>query len=473
MRQVLSKKYLSAFSYTRRCYMERKSSWQHRLKRERQLRGWSQEDVASRIGSDSKTVGRWERGHSFPGPYFQQKLVSLFGKDAQSLGFITEHRENLRQVLQNTSDLHSNRSVSETPQHENYDQVPVTSAWPPNLPDDSYYPLPDREQDLNNLLAFLEDSQKASIITIDGLGGLGKTALAAELTRRAMHEGRFERIVGDSAKQELFTGGEIIKVNAAILDFDVLLNAIARQCGRWELTTLSKDEKRVVIAQLLRKHRCLVLVDNLETADNADALVIQLRNVLGGSCAIVTSRKQVRHDFVKSHTLKELSLDDSLFFLRQDWERRNVEQLKHTSEEKLAEIHVVTGGAPLALKLVVAQAQFLEIDVILRRLRKAGGKLYSFIYRQSWEQLSLSAQRLLIYIGRTVVTTVGWEELTTMGMEIAESEEQLLAAIDELVAYSLLEVSFATHQIRYRTHQLTRQFVNSELPELWREQGLL
>ena len=72
-----------------------------------------------------------------------------------------------------------------------------------------------------------------------------------------------------------------------------------------------------------------------------------------------------------------------------------------------------------------------------------------------------------------MITTIGWEELATVGMEITESEEQLLASIDELVAYSLLEVSLAANQIRYSTHQLTRQFVNSELPELWREQGLL
>ena len=69
--------------------MERNSSWQHNLKRERQLRGWSQEDVAARIGGDPKTVGRWERGLTFPSPYFQQRLVNLFGKDAEALGFIS------------------------------------------------------------------------------------------------------------------------------------------------------------------------------------------------------------------------------------------------------------------------------------------------------------------------------------------------------------------------------------------------
>jgi ribosome-binding protein aMBF1 (putative translation factor) len=68
--------------------VKKNSSWHYNLKYERQLRGWSQADVAARIGSDPKTVGRWERGLTFPSPYFQQRLVDLFGKDAGVLGFI-------------------------------------------------------------------------------------------------------------------------------------------------------------------------------------------------------------------------------------------------------------------------------------------------------------------------------------------------------------------------------------------------
>jgi len=214
------------------------SSWHHNLKRERQLRGWSQADVADRIGSDPRTVGRWERGLTFPSPYFQQRLIDLFGKDAQALGFIAEQGGNLRHAPTDSYDLHSNPDSGEALHIDSDGEGSVTVAWPPNLPNELYYPLPGRERDLQNLLAVLHDPQGALVITIDGLGGLGKTALAVELTRRALHQGLFKSVIGDSAKQELFAGGEIVKVNEATLDFDALLDAIARQCGRWELTTL-------------------------------------------------------------------------------------------------------------------------------------------------------------------------------------------------------------------------------------------
>lgn len=67
---------------------ENHSSRHHTLKYERQLRGWSQADLAARIGSVPKTVSRWERGLVSPSPYFQQRLVDLFGKDTEALGLI-------------------------------------------------------------------------------------------------------------------------------------------------------------------------------------------------------------------------------------------------------------------------------------------------------------------------------------------------------------------------------------------------
>lgn len=343
--------------------------------------------------------------------------------------------------------------------------------WPPSIPQDRFYPLPGRERNLSLLLDVLHDSQGASVLVIDGLGGTGKTALAVELARRALHFGHFKGVVGDSAKQELFSGGDIVPIREATLDFSSLLDAIARQLGRWDLPTLKLEEKLAALAHLLQRHRYLVLVDNLETTENAHGLIAQIRGLLVNSRAIITSREQVRYDFVRPISLQGLDLEDSLFFLRSDAEQRGVEQILHAPEASLIEIHTIAGGAPLALKLVAAQAQFLDLELVLRRLRPVGSKLYTFIFRQSWEALAPEAQRVLIYIGKTVITTVGWEELSSVA--IADNDDVLIAALDQLVSYSLLDTSTVNGQMRYGIHQLTRQFVNSELPELWKEKGLL
>src|SRR5207248_1226543 len=71
--------------------MEKQLPWHEKLRRERTLRGWSQANVAKKIGGDPKTVRRWESGKVFPSPYFRHKLIVLFEKSAEELGLTAKH----------------------------------------------------------------------------------------------------------------------------------------------------------------------------------------------------------------------------------------------------------------------------------------------------------------------------------------------------------------------------------------------
>jgi transcriptional regulator with XRE-family HTH domain/tetratricopeptide (TPR) repeat protein len=62
----------------------------NRLRRERELRGWSQSKVASEIGTNTDRISRWESGDSAVSPYYREKLCTLFGKNAAELGLIED-----------------------------------------------------------------------------------------------------------------------------------------------------------------------------------------------------------------------------------------------------------------------------------------------------------------------------------------------------------------------------------------------
>src|SRR5260370_18879893 len=64
-----------------------------RLRQERELRGWTQSEVAERIGSTRINVGRWENGLTVPSPYYRQKLAELFEKSIAELGLLPEGGE--------------------------------------------------------------------------------------------------------------------------------------------------------------------------------------------------------------------------------------------------------------------------------------------------------------------------------------------------------------------------------------------
>jgi len=75
--------------------VERERTSNPLLKRQRELRGWSQARVAEElqalypgIAVTGKMVGRWESGKRRTSSYYQEKLCVLFQTSADKLGFI-------------------------------------------------------------------------------------------------------------------------------------------------------------------------------------------------------------------------------------------------------------------------------------------------------------------------------------------------------------------------------------------------
>ena len=71
--------------------MEQRLSFHQQLRLERERRGWSQANLAERMGDISvKTIRRWERGESLPQPYYRQKFIEVFGKSPEELDLIVQ-----------------------------------------------------------------------------------------------------------------------------------------------------------------------------------------------------------------------------------------------------------------------------------------------------------------------------------------------------------------------------------------------
>ena len=60
-----------------------------KLRRVREQHGWSQAHIAREVGTDARTVSRWERGVTSPSPHFRERLCQLFQLDAETLGLLS------------------------------------------------------------------------------------------------------------------------------------------------------------------------------------------------------------------------------------------------------------------------------------------------------------------------------------------------------------------------------------------------
>jgi transcriptional regulator with XRE-family HTH domain/Tfp pilus assembly protein PilF len=155
-----------------------------RLRQERLLRGWSQKDVADRIGASYYYLSRWERGTTTPSPYYRQKLCALFEKNAAELGLIDDDEPEVQgaphQSLQRPEDAEAASRASSR----------IFDPLIP-LPATGSARLVGRDELLATLQRRLCDGQLPIIAGVYGLPGVGKTALAAALAHNSAIQAHF------------------------------------------------------------------------------------------------------------------------------------------------------------------------------------------------------------------------------------------------------------------------------------------
>jgi hypothetical protein len=341
-----------------------------------------------------------------------------------------------------------------------------------NLPPKPYEQLIGRDDWVDRVLTTLHDSDAPPIIAITGIGGVGKTALAYEVARRVVEDSLFKDALWESAKQYELLGGTIVARPDAAITKESLLNSIARQLGRFEMLQLHPDERRLRLQYILQHTPYLIVVDNLETVEDSQALVEELADLLRPSRAILTSRVRLEpSEYVQEVHVQGLSESAVIEFLRQEAQEKSISPIAMAEEVVLKRIAEATGGIPLAMKFFIAQVSAgLSIDEELQRLEKAENEeiLYRFIYFDLWSTLTIPSQKTLVAIPAFAASVPRF-----LLQPVARvTDDEFEPAADDLVRKSLVERTDHEdiQKRRYSVHQLTRHFVNSDLRAIWEAQ---
>ncbi len=327
-----------------------------------------------------------------------------------------------------------------------------------------------RDREINVLLNLIQKRAGRNVIAIDGMGGIGKTALAKEVVRRISASGEFSHVVWQTAKTEAFDGSGIVRqISSPPITMERLLLAIANEGSfRQRLDEeRSLAERTYLVRQLMEKERFLVVVDNLETIQGFRRLVSDLGSLFTGSQALLTSRYSLaEYDFVQPVSLGSLPADAGVALLRNELQERSPLKPLIMDDDYLKRIHRDTGGLPLAMKLIAGRivSTAAPLGRLLEQLRNvdwrnpedAYGQLYSFIFENVWDGLSESARSILVRMS-------GLPPVEPMPMAYVEviSEQDTPVfdrAMAELVRSSMVELS-EDRRSRCSLHPLTHHFV--------------
>ncbi len=355
--------------------MEKHISGLQILKRQRRLRGWSQAYVAEMVGSDPKTVSRWEQGKSSPGPYFVRKLVDLFGKNAEELGLLVNEEKYTR----------ADEQVF--PRHEDWGEAPQMI---------SFY---GRERELAQLKQWVL-TDHCRLILVLGLGGIGKTTLVTTLAQQI--KGEFRYVFWCSLRHA--------PTPRDILEKCILL--LANQ----QRTDLSVDIDELIslLISFLRQHRTLLILDNFESVlqsryqagqylegyEGYGKLLLRVGETQHQSCLLVTSREHPGQiSYLQGKTLPVRSIQ--LLGIGQDEGRKLLEGAGlFGQDDAWAELVRLYAGNPLALKLIAEPIREVfggNITAFLKGEETVFGDVYNLLDQQ-FQRLSELEQEVIYWL---------------------------------------------------------------------------
>ncbi|MBN1922772.1 MAG: tetratricopeptide repeat protein [Anaerolineae bacterium] len=293
---------------------------------------------------------------------------------------------------------------------------------------------------------------RSYLVSIEGIGGIGKTSLALEVAYECLQPGEaiahFDGAIWASARDRALT-------------LDDVLDAVARTLDYPGIAQKPLEEKREGVVRLLRSGAYLLLVDNFETISDA-AVGEFLQDLPEPSKALVTTRER-KLERAWTIPLKGLEEAEALALIRAEGQRIGMPALEQAADAVLLPLCRATGGAPLALKWAVGQIKQpgQSLESALAALYDARANLFDQMFTRSWEMLTPEAQRVLIAMPlfATSATREALEAVSDVRHFGLDNVLELLLEMSLMDTTSEIEITAR----RYSLHPLVRAFSNAQL----------
>jgi hypothetical protein len=323
-----------------------------------------------------------------------------------------------------------------------------------------------REEELSRLkrwtvgITSTQAPQPCRLVAILGMGGIGKTALAAKLAEQVQNQ--FDYLIWRSLR------------HASPLE-DVLDQWLQVFNPEAKVSSSSWEGKIADLMEYLRRYRCLLVLDNLETVlrsgdfaghyregyKSYGELLRRVGEEQHQSCLLLTSREQTGEIAVldgNNQPVRSLRLEG----LQEA--AREILKAKDLSEEgQWGTLIKIYRGNPLVLKMVSTTIKEIfdgSVSAFLKqRMTLITGDISDFV-RQQFNRLSNSEQKILCQIARTQKPML-IPELKEVLLPI--SAPDLLRALESLVRRSLIEKSAAGFTLQ----PVVMEYVSNQLePEV-------
>lgn len=335
--------------------------------------------LGDELGYSTDAIFRWRQGRHKPNTKTLEQLIEIGVSEA---GMSKRWAERV---------LHHGEHPN--PGHILRRYFPSADNVRHNLLHRTYYSLVGRETEFAEVIRRLSPEERHWLVAIEGVGGVGKSALAQEVGWHFIENytklppgRRFEAIVWVSAKRNIITLRGIEQVISHMTNLDDLFQTIADVLEYPNILQVARrDQPREVEKALRQAGRVLLIVDNLETVDDPQLRAF-LRDLPSPTKAIATTR--YHEDMPFPIRLKELNLSAARELTVQECKTRGI-MLTKDQIDRLLEY---TEGLPLAIWLAVGlmMMEGYGVKKVLTKLRDPEQPLLHFIFGEVVNQLKTS-----------------------------------------------------------------------------------
>ncbi|AFY34372.1 tetratricopeptide repeat protein [Calothrix sp. PCC 7507] len=270
-----------------------------------------------------------------------------------------------------------------------------------NLPAPSCTSFIGREEEITRLLELLSPRHAAHLVSVDGIGGVGKTTLVVEAAYRCLQASynneaflgvpTFDVVIFTSAKRYYLASFGLFPSLAPRRTLCDIFRQIARMLDELDITGASFEEQLDLIKDALSCQRTLLIVDNLETVENQQDVLAFLYELPPTVKAVITTREQILFVPVRLTSMPEA---DSLCLIQHEAKEKGVS----LNLQDMQALYKVTGGIPVAISYAIGQlANGYSIKEVLTGVSQSTGDVARFCFESSVKLLQgQTAHQLLM-----------------------------------------------------------------------------